>query len=94
MVPLPSVEEAEEIVNRVDDIFSQIDALENWCSAELARSSTLRQSILKAAFSGKLVPRDPKDEPASKLLKRIQAERDKQSNPNTKGRKSKKTEAT
>jgi len=37
----------------------------------------LRQSILKDAFSGKLVPQDPNDEPAEKLLERIRAEREK-----------------
>jgi type I restriction enzyme S subunit len=35
----------------------------------------LRQSILKAAFEGKLVPQDPDDEPAGELLKRIADER-------------------
>jgi len=35
----------------------------------------LRQSILKKAFSGQLVPQDPNDEPASVLLERIQAEK-------------------
>ena len=67
--------EQKEIISKVDDIFSQIDALEKWCATELARSEMLRQSILKAAFSGDLVPQDPRDEPASELLARIQAER-------------------
>jgi type I restriction enzyme S subunit len=76
-IPLrvPPLQHQEEIVSKVDDIFSQIDVLENWCATELARSATLRQSILKDAFSGKLVPQDPTDEPAHELLKCIQAER-------------------
>ena len=36
----------------------------------------LRSSILAAAFSGKLVPQDPSDEPASVLLKRVAAEQE------------------
>lgn len=71
---LPSLQEQENIVNSVDLMFSQIDTLEQWCASELTRSATLRQSILKDAFSGRLVPQDPNDEPASELLKRIQAE--------------------
>ena len=75
------IEEQGEIVSRIDDLFSQIDALGKWCASELSRSATLRQSILKDAFSGKLVPQDPSDEPASELLKRIQEERAKAAKP-------------
>lgn len=46
------------------------------CADELARSTALRQSILKDAFAGRLVPQDPNDEPASALLARIRAERE------------------
>lgn len=75
--PIPFAPFAEQlvIVGIVDSILSQIAALEQWCASELTRSATLRQSILKDAFSGKLVQQDPNDEPASELLKRIQAER-------------------
>jgi type I restriction enzyme S subunit len=41
----------------------------------LKQSTAQRQNILRAAFSGQLVPQDPKDEPASALLARIRAER-------------------
>ena len=41
----------------------------------LKQSTAQRQNILRAAFSGQLVPQDPNDEPASVLLERIRAER-------------------
>lgn len=37
----------------------------------------LKASILQRAMEGKLVPQDPADEPASDLLKRIKAEKEK-----------------
>jgi type I restriction enzyme S subunit len=70
-IPLLDIAEQNEIVSQVDEILSQIAALKNWCSTELVRSTTLRQAILKAASSGKLVEQDPRDEPASALLQRI-----------------------
>ncbi len=73
--PLPPITEQKEIVQCLEKIFSKISTLENYCKTELQRKSKLRQAILKAAFAGQLVPQDPKDEPASKLLKRIQTER-------------------
>jgi len=41
---------------------------------EAQRAQSMRSSILVAAFSGKLVPQDSNDEPASILLERIAAE--------------------
>lgn len=74
-VELPPVPEQIEIMVAVDDALQKIVDLERWCETELKRSASLRQSILKDAFAGKLVPQDPADEPASALLARIAAEK-------------------
>jgi type I restriction enzyme S subunit len=73
--PLPAKHEQAAIVDAVQEKLSQIDAMESEVERGLARASRLRQAILKAAFSGKLVPQDPNDEPAAVLLERIRAER-------------------
>ena len=51
------------------------DQLDQTLTTALQHAEALRQSILKKAFSGQLVPQDPNDEPASVLLERIQAEK-------------------
>ncbi|HET6381848.1 MAG TPA: restriction endonuclease subunit S, partial [Armatimonadota bacterium] len=73
--PLPPVAEQHRIVAEVDRRLSIIDGLEAGVEANLKRAERLRQSILKRAFEGNLVPQDPNDEPASVLLERIRAER-------------------
>jgi type I restriction enzyme S subunit len=75
-VPLPSIAEQDAIVEAVEDQLSTIDHLESDLDAKLKNAQALRQSILRQAFSGRLVPQDLKDEPASELLKRIAAERE------------------
>ena len=69
--PLPPLTEQHRIVAEVERRLSVIDALEATVEANLARAERLRQSILKRAFEGKLVPQDPHDEPASVLLARL-----------------------
>jgi type I restriction enzyme S subunit len=53
---------------------------------ELKKCEALRQSILKKAFSGQLVPQNPNDEPAFVLLERIKAEKAANAKDDKKGR--------
>ena len=75
-VPTPPLAEQRRIVAEVERRLSVIQQTEAAVEANLTRAERLRQSILKQAFSGKLVPQDPNDEPASVLLERIRAERE------------------
>ena len=75
-IPLPPLAEQRRIVAEVERRLSVVQQAEATVEASLARAERLRQSILKQAFSGRLVPQDPGDEPASALLERIRAERE------------------
>ena len=75
-IPLPPLAEQRRIVAEVERRLSVIQQTEATVEASVVRAERLRQSILKQAFSGKLVPQDPDDEPASALLERIKAERE------------------
>ncbi len=73
--PLPPRGEQQAIVSEIERRLSVADEVEKIVTTELKRAEQLRQSILKKAFSGGLVPQDPNDEPASVLLERISAEK-------------------
>jgi type I restriction enzyme S subunit len=73
--PLPPFCEQQQIVSEVERRLSVANEVEKTVEASLKQAERLRQSILKKAFEGKLVPQDPSDEPAEKLLERIRANR-------------------
>lgn len=116
LFPVPPYEEQIRIVQRIETLFSQVDALEQKVqqdrqvderlqvavlddlqSAETPEASRqswqrltdhfeqiyrkpehidqLKQAILNEAVRGRLVPQDPNDEPAEKLLERIKEEK-------------------
>ena len=77
-VPVCSLAEQKEIVRFLEESLPNLDALEADIDLNLQKAEALRQSILKKAFAGELVPQDPADEPASELLGRIRAEREAQ----------------
>lgn len=74
-IPLPPVEEQRLIVELLSAQTANAFQQEKQIAYALQQSTAQRQNILRAAFSGQLVPQDPNDEPASVLLERIRAER-------------------
>ena len=77
--PLPPIKLQQRIVSKVNELMALCDELEatekELDALESHFFDYLPKSILQAAVQGKLVPQDKNDEPASELLKRIQAEK-------------------
>ena len=71
--PYCSLVEQKELVRILDEKLSLIDEGEQQIKRELQRAEALRHSILTSAFSGRLVPQDSADEPATVLLERIRS---------------------
>ncbi|ALW84050.1 hypothetical protein AUC43_02395 [Hymenobacter sedentarius] len=73
-VCLPPIAEQIEIIAEVERRLTVLDALSKTLTDELKRAERLRQSILHRAFTGRLVPQDATDEPATVLLARLRNE--------------------
>lgn len=87
--PICSLPEQVEVTKEIEAKLSCLEKLSEELESSLIRLEVLRQSILKKAFSGQLVPQDPDDEPASVLLERIKAEKAAQANPSKKSKRQK-----
>ena len=80
-LPLPPLKEQQRIVNKINSfepLVKQYEQAETKLSTlESEFPEKLKKSILQYAIEGKLVKQDPNDEPASVLLERIKAEKEK-----------------
>ena len=77
IVPVPPVEEQKRIVDSIDSVLSLIEQIESHKQNLSSQIDNIKSKILDLAIRGKLVPQDPNDEPASVLLERIRAEKEK-----------------
>lgn len=68
---LPSLAEQKEIIRRVENLFAFADRLEARHTAARTQAEKITPALLEKAFRGELVPQEPNDEPAKKLLERI-----------------------
>ena len=75
-IPIPPRAEQQRIVAQIESLLKCVNEIDRE-SETLEKSITLaKQKILDLAIRGKLVPQDPKDEPASELLKKVKAEKE------------------
>lgn len=80
LLPLPPLVEQRRIVAKIEELMPLVErygkAQDELDKLNESLPARLRQSILQEAIQGRLVPQDPKEEPASELLKRIRKEKE------------------
>lgn len=75
MVPVPSVEEQDLLIAKIEAAFVRIDRLTEEATRAAHLLNRLDDRLLAKAFCGELVPQDPNDEPAEALLARLRKAR-------------------
>jgi len=77
LMPIPLIPYQEQVVLRqqIDSCFSVAEEMGKITERSLKQAEHMRQSILKLAFEGRLVPQDAMDESAEKLLERVKREK-------------------
>lgn len=74
---IPYPKDLDSLIKKLDVTFGKIDLATSEIKQVEALLGQYKQSILNSAIRGKLVPQDPKDEPATKLLEKIKKEKEK-----------------
>lgn len=78
VVEIPTdIKDQKEVVEILKSRNEKVDAISTELTHQLTLVKKLRQQLLQDAVQGKLVEQNPKDEPASELLKKIKAEKEK-----------------
>ena len=75
MVPLPPQQEQQRIVDKIEEIFSELDKLGEASQKYDECKKLLNKRVLDLAMHGKLVAQDRQDEPASVLIEKIKEEK-------------------
>lgn len=75
-IDLPDPKIQKSIVRLIESRSDAVNKTSSEISSQLDDLQRLRQSILREAVQGRLVPQDKSDEPASELLKKIKAEKE------------------
>ncbi len=79
-IAVPPLSYQEQAVAKIGLMLSEQERTRQQLAELAKKSQALRRSILANAFSGRLVPQDPNDEPASALLGRIHVSQDPKGN--------------
>ena len=77
LIPLPPFQEQQRIIDEINLGLVELRNIDKNQSDLKSLATQLKQKVLDVAMKGKLVPQDPNDEPASVLLEKIRAEKQK-----------------
>ena len=90
LMPVPPLAEQKRIVSKIEELLAAVEKISVALDGVTRVAERINKKVLDLAIRGQLVPQDPNDEPAEKLLKRIAEARQHSTNMNS--RKSKREE--